>query len=40
MAVKASKLQVFWVVTRCNVMLGYVCFRGPFCLNFQGSMDL
>jgi hypothetical protein len=37
------QVQVFWVVTPCNVVVGYQSFRGPCCLHAHhegGSMDL
>jgi hypothetical protein len=35
----AGKIQVvfFWVVTPCSVVIGYQHFRGPCCLNLQGT---
>jgi hypothetical protein len=31
--------EVFWVVTLCNVMIGYQRFRGPCCLLLQGEVN-
>jgi len=27
---------VFWVVALCNVVVGYHCFGGLYCLHLQG----
>jgi len=29
---------VFWFVTPCIVVIGYLHFRGPCCLHFQGKV--
>jgi len=34
------QVEVFWVVTLCNVMVGYQCFRDPCCLHVQGHFTL
>jgi len=38
------QVEVFWVVTPCNVMTGYQRFRDPCCLHLhpegEGNMDL
>jgi hypothetical protein len=31
------QVEVFWVVTTCNVVVGYQRFGGPFCLHLQGE---
>jgi len=31
------EVEVFWVVTPCNVVVGYQRFRGPCCLHLQGE---
>jgi hypothetical protein len=33
-------VQFFWVVTPCNVVVGYQLFRGPLHSEEGGSMDL
>jgi len=33
-------IEVFWVVTPCNSVLGYEPFRGPCCLHLQGEMKM
>jgi hypothetical protein len=30
-------VEVFWVVTPCNVVLGYQRFGGPCCVHLQGE---
>jgi len=30
------QVDVFWVVTRCNVVVGYQRFRGPCCFHLSG----
>jgi hypothetical protein len=37
MAVKIQ-VEVFWVVTPCNVAVGYQRFEGPCCLHLQGEV--
>jgi hypothetical protein len=32
------QVQVFWVVTPCNDVVGYQRFRNPCCLHLQGMM--
>jgi hypothetical protein len=32
------KVEVFWVVMPCSVMVGYQHFRGPCCLHVQGEV--
>jgi hypothetical protein len=32
------QVEVFWVVTPCNVVGGYRRFRGPCCLHFQDGI--
>jgi hypothetical protein len=34
------RVEVFWVVTPCSVVVGYQCLRGPCCLHLQGEMKL
>jgi hypothetical protein len=29
------QVEVFWVVTPCRAVVGYLCFRGPCCLCLQ-----
>jgi hypothetical protein len=31
------QVEIFWVVTPCNVVVGYQCFRGPYCFYIQGE---
>jgi len=31
------KVEVFWVVTPCNVVVGHQGFRAPCCLHLQGE---
>jgi len=33
------QVEVFCVVTQCNVMVGYHHFRGPSCLHLQSEVD-
>jgi hypothetical protein len=30
------QVEVFWVVTPCNIVVGYQCFGGQRCLYLQG----
>jgi hypothetical protein len=32
------QIEVFWVVTPCNVLIRYQRFRGPCCLHLQGEV--
>jgi len=32
-------IVVFWVVTRCSVVVGYRRFGGPFCLHLRGEVN-
>jgi len=34
-----SQVEDFWVMTPCSVVVGDQRFRGPCCLQLQGSMD-
>jgi len=36
MAVKIQ-VEIFWIVTTCNVVVGYQRFGGPFFLHLQGD---
>jgi hypothetical protein len=31
--------MVFWVMTMCNDVVGYQCFRGPCCLCLKGEVN-
>jgi hypothetical protein len=31
-------VTAFWIVTSCSDMVGYQCFREPFCLHLEGEM--
>jgi hypothetical protein len=31
------QVEVFWHVTSCSVVVGYECFRDPYCLHLQGE---
>jgi hypothetical protein len=30
---------IFWVVMPCSDVVGYWCFRGPYCLHLQGEVN-
>jgi hypothetical protein len=32
------QVEVFWVVTLCNIVVGYQRVRGPCCLHLQGEV--
>jgi len=32
------QVEVFWVVMTCSAVIGYQCFRGPYCLHLQGEV--
>jgi len=34
------QVEVFWVVTPCNDVVGYQCFRDLCCLHLQGEVSL
>jgi hypothetical protein len=34
------QVDVFCIVTPCNVVVGYQCFRGPCCLHLQGEVGI
>jgi len=31
------QVEVFWVLIPFGVVVGYQCFRGPWCLHLQGK---
>jgi hypothetical protein len=33
------QFEVFWVVTSCNVLIGYQRFRGPRCIRLHTSSE-
>jgi len=33
--VEGIKVKVFWVLTSCSAVLGYLRFRGPCCVHLQ-----
>jgi hypothetical protein len=37
---RETQVEIFWVVTLRNVVIGYQCFRSPCCLYLQGETTL
>jgi hypothetical protein len=33
------QVEVFWVVTPCNVAVGYQCFGGSCCFHLEGEVE-
>jgi hypothetical protein len=33
------QVKVCWVMTLCSVVVGYQCFKGPYCLHLEGEMS-
>jgi len=38
--IELIQVELFWVVMRCSIVVGYQCFGGPCCLHLQGEVTI